>query len=83
METKTLSFTLPVELADRLEQALLSDHVSLEQIAMGWLLWGRGISEPGAPPRLASVAGLETRLGGKDKHHRRDSQNRSAGGPGF
>lgn len=48
METRTLIFTLPAELADKLEQALQTDHVSLEQIAVGWLFWGRGIYEPGA-----------------------------------
>jgi hypothetical protein len=54
METRTLSLTLPAELADKLEQALQADHVRLEDIAIGWLFFGRGISEPGAP-RLASV----------------------------
>jgi hypothetical protein len=55
MTIKTLSFTLPAELAEKLEQALRSDHVSLEQIAVGWLFWGRGISEAGAqrPPHVA------------------------------
>jgi hypothetical protein len=55
MANKTLSFTLPEELAERLEQALRSDSVSLEQIAVGWLFWGRGISEAGAqrPPHIA------------------------------
>jgi hypothetical protein len=48
METKTLSFTLPVDLADKLEQALQADHVKLEEIAVGWLFFGRGIAEPGA-----------------------------------
>jgi hypothetical protein len=42
METRTLSFTLPGELADKLEQAMKSDHVSLEQIAIGWLFLGTG-----------------------------------------
>jgi hypothetical protein len=48
VETRTLSFTLPTELADKLEQALKTDHVKLEEIAIGWLLFGRGASEPGA-----------------------------------
>jgi hypothetical protein len=55
METRTLSLTLPAELADKLEQALQADHVRLEEIAIGWLFFGRGINEPGAP-RLANVA---------------------------
>jgi hypothetical protein len=48
METRTLSLTLPAELADKLEKALQTDHVRLEEIAIGWLFFGRGISEPGA-----------------------------------
>jgi hypothetical protein len=64
METRTLSFTLPAELADKLEEALQADHVRLEEIAIGWLLWGRGICEPGAAraarmalPKLGSPEG--------------------------
>jgi hypothetical protein len=55
MATRSLTFTLPTELADKLEEALQTDHVKLEEIAMGWLLWGRGICEPGAarPDRIA------------------------------
>lgn len=48
MATRTLSFTLPAELANELEAALQTDHVKLEEIAMGWLFFGRGITEPGA-----------------------------------
>jgi len=55
METRTLSLTLPAELADKLEHALRTDHVRLEEIAIGWLFFGRGISEPGAP-RIPGVA---------------------------
>ncbi|HXM20043.1 MAG TPA: hypothetical protein VN948_02100 [Terriglobales bacterium] len=46
-ETNTLSFTLtmPAKLADRIEQALRADHVTLDKIVTEWLLWvlvGRG-----------------------------------------
>jgi hypothetical protein len=55
MATRTLTFTLPTELADKLEEALQTDHVKLEEIAMGWLFFGRGIAEPGAQ-RFANIA---------------------------
>jgi hypothetical protein len=71
METRTLSFTLPAELADKLEQALQADHVRLEEIAIGWLFFGRGIAEPGAR-RVANVAiPKPASPPGKDKHRRR------------
>jgi hypothetical protein len=50
MATRTITFTLPAELADKLEEALQTDHVKLEEIAVGWLFFGRGIAEPGAQP---------------------------------
>jgi hypothetical protein len=59
-ETKTISITLPAELADKFQEALQADHVTLEQLLIGWLVWGRreppGIAEPGAHvPSLAEL----------------------------
>jgi hypothetical protein len=43
-EMKTLAFTVtaPPELAARIEPTLRADQITLERIALGWLLWGRG-----------------------------------------
>jgi hypothetical protein len=59
MATRTLTFTLPAELADKLEEALQTDHVKLEEIAVGWLFFGRGIAEPGAQ-RLVNLAAMKS-----------------------
>ncbi|MFZ0770395.1 MAG: hypothetical protein WCA49_04430 [Candidatus Sulfotelmatobacter sp.] len=50
MEPRTLSLTLPAELADKLDR-LQTDHVGPEEIAIGWLFFGRGTAEPGARRR--------------------------------
>jgi hypothetical protein len=40
-EPKTLSLTMPAGLADRLQRALETQHITLEQIVLQWLLFGR------------------------------------------
>jgi hypothetical protein len=54
----TFTFTLPSELADKLKEALEADHITLERIALGWLFFGRGSVEGGAPRLDAMEAAI-------------------------
>lgn len=43
---KTITLAFHAELADRIEQALREDGLTLEQVVVGWLVWGRGRMHP-------------------------------------